>query len=103
MGFMFVLVNSIKTKKDFNILITFLVIAATLVALYGLYQYKVGGVDMEDKWVDAANNPDVKTRVFSVFGNPNILAEYLIMIIPISISLFWYSKKLHKKSYIFRH
>lgn len=97
MGFMFVLVNSIKTKKDFNILITFLVIAATLVALYGLYQYKVG-VDMEDKWVDAANNPDVKTRVFSVFGNPNILAEYLIMIIPISISLFWYSKKLHKKA-----
>lgn len=97
MGFMFVLVNSIKTKKDFNILITFLVIAATLVALYGLYQYKVG-VDMEDKWVDAANNPDVKTRVFSVFGNPNILAEYLIMIIPISISLFWYSKKLNKKA-----
>ena len=97
MGFMFVLVNSIKTKKDFNILITFLVIAATLVALYGLYQYKVG-VDMEDKWVDAVNNPDVKTRVFSVFGNPNILAEYLIMIIPISISLFWYSRKAHKKA-----
>ena len=97
MGFMFVIVNNINTKKDFNILITFLVIAATLVALYGLYQYKVG-VDMEDKWVDVAHNPDVKTRIYSVFGNPNILAEYLIMIIPISISLFWYSKKIHKKA-----
>lgn len=97
MGFMLVVINSIKTKEDFNILITFLVIAATLVALYGLYQYKVG-VDMEDKWVDVANNPDVKTRVYSVFGNPNILAEYLIMVIPISISLFWYSKKVHKKA-----
>ena len=97
MGFMFVVINNIKTKEDFNILITFLVIAATLVALYGLYQYKVG-VDMEDKWVDVANNPDVKARVYSVFGNPNILAEYLIMVIPISISLFWYSKKVHKKA-----
>ncbi|WP_236909123.1 O-antigen ligase family protein [Clostridium sp. Cult3] len=96
-GFVLVIVNNINTKEDFNIFVTFLVIAATLVALYGLYQYKVG-VEMEDKWVDAVNNPDVKTRVYSVFGNPNILAEYLIMIIPISASLFWYSKKIHKKA-----
>ncbi len=53
---------------------------------------------MEDKWVDSVNNPDIKTRVYSVFGNPNILAEYLIMIIPISAALFWYSKKIHKKA-----
>ena len=96
-GFVLVIVNNINTKEDFNIFVTFLVIAATLVALYGLYQYKFG-VEMEDKWVDAVNNPDVKTRVYSVFGNPNILAEYLIMIIPISASLFWYSKKIHKKA-----
>lgn len=96
-GFLFVIVNNIKTKKDFNILIVFLVISATLVALYGFYQYKVG-VEIEDKWVDAVNNPDVKTRIYSVFGNPNIFAEYLIMVIPISLSLFWFSKKIHKKA-----
>ncbi|QQY80034.1 O-antigen ligase [Keratinibaculum paraultunense] len=95
-GFVFVIVNNIKTKEDFNKFVTLLVIAATLVALYGLYQYKVG-VEMEDKWVDVSSNPDVKARVYSVFGNPNVLAEYLIMIIPISLSLFWYSKKIHKK------
>lgn len=96
-GFIFVIVNNINTKKDFNILIVFLVISATLVAIYGFYQYKVG-VEIEDKWVDAVNNPDVKTRIYSVFGNPNIFAEYLIMIIPISLSLFWFSKKVHKKA-----
>ncbi|HSH35941.1 O-antigen ligase family protein [Schnuerera sp.] len=96
-GFVFVIVNSIKTKKDFNILVVFLVISATLVAIYGFYQFKVG-VELEDKWVDAVNNPDVKTRIYSVFGNPNIFAEYLIMIIPISLSLFWFSKKIHKKA-----
>ena len=95
-GFLFVIVNNINSKRDFNIFIVFLVFSATLVALYGFYQYKVG-VEMEAKWVDTVNNPDVKTRIYSVFGNPNILAEYLIMIIPISISLFWFSKKAHKK------
>src|SRR5690606_32506484 len=58
-GFVFVIVNNIKTKEDFNKFVTLLVIAATLVALYGLYQYKVG-VEMEDKWVDVSSNPDVK-------------------------------------------
>ncbi len=95
-GFLVVLVNNIKTKEDFNKLVTIIVIAGTLVALYGLYQY-VAGVAMEDKWLDKANNPDVTKRAYSVFGNPNILAEYLIMLIPISVSLFWYSKKLSKK------
>ncbi|WP_343231681.1 O-antigen ligase family protein [Tissierella simiarum] len=96
LGFLVVLINNIKTKEDFNKLVTIIVIAGTLVALYGLYQYVVG-VEMEDKWLDTANNPGITTRVYSVFGNPNILAEYLIMLIPISVSLFWYSKRLHKK------
>ncbi len=96
MGFVFIIVNNIKTKEDFNKLVTFLVIAATLVSLYGLYQYKIG-VAVEEGWIDAMRNPGVNFRVYSVFGNPNILAEYLIMIIPISLSLFWYSKKIHKK------
>ncbi|MCF6463856.1 O-antigen ligase family protein [Clostridium sp. Cult1] len=96
-GFLFVIVNNIDTKRDFNILIVILVISAVLVAAYGFYQYKVG-VEIEDKWVDTTNNPDVKTRIYSVFGNPNIFAEYLIMLIPISLSLFWFSKKIHKKA-----
>ncbi|NLW40858.1 MAG: polymerase [Tissierellia bacterium] len=96
-GFLFVMVNNIKTRQDFNIVLVLLVFSATLVSLYGFYQYRVG-VEMEARWLDAANNPDVTTRIYSVFGNPNILAEYLIMMIPISISLFWFSKKIHKKA-----
>ncbi len=95
-GFVFTVVNSIRTKQELNIVLTIFVFTASLVALYGLYQY-VAGVSIDDAWVDVANNPDLKTRVFSVFGNPNILAEYLIMCIPISLSLLWYSKKMIKK------
>ncbi|EOC99538.1 O-antigen ligase family protein [Caldisalinibacter kiritimatiensis] len=95
-SFIYVIVNSIKTENQLNAILTTTVFTATIVALYGLYQYKVG-VKVDDAWVDVANNPDLKTRVFSVFGNPNILAEYLIMITPISLSLFWVTKKIFKK------
>ncbi|NLX61469.1 MAG: polymerase, partial [Tissierellia bacterium] len=97
-GFIFVLINSIRSKKDFNILVVLLIISATLTAVYGLYQLATGNVVMEDKWVDEATNPDLQTRIYSVFGNPNIFAEYLIMLIPISLSSFWFSKRIHKKA-----
>ncbi|TJX15196.1 polymerase [Tissierella creatinini] len=96
LSFVFVMVNSIKSKNVFNALVTVLVFSATVVALYGLYQYVVG-VEIDDAWLDVENNPDVRVRVYSVFHNPNILAEYLIMIIPLSVSLFWYTKKISKK------
>ncbi len=99
-GFVFVLVNTINTKKDFNTLITFLVITATLVGILGLLQYR-DGVKIEGGWVDVINNPGVNIRIYSALGNPNILAEYLVMIIPISIALFWYSKRIHKKILFF--
>lgn len=96
LGLVFVLINSIDRLEEFNVIVTFIVFSATLVALFGLYQYVVG-VPIDAAWVDVENNPDIKARVYSVFGNPNVLAEYLIMTIPLSISLMWYSKKIHKK------
>ena len=96
LSFLFVMANSIKNKEDFNKIVVMLVFSATLVALYGLFQYIVG-VEMEAAWLDVENNPDIRTRIYSVFHNPNILAEYLIMTIPLSVSLFWHSKRIHKK------
>lgn len=96
LSFLIVMINSVNNKQDFNIIVTVLVFSATLVALYGLLQYVVG-VDVDKAWLDLENNPGIRTRVYSVFNNPNILAEYLVMIIPLSVSIFWYSKKLSKK------
>lgn len=96
LSFLFVAINTVKEKKDFNIIVTVLVFTATLVALYGLYQAVIG-VEIEKAWVDMEANPGMRTRVYSVFNNPNILAEYLEMIIPLSVSLLWFSKKLGKK------
>lgn len=95
-SFLFVITNTVKTKKDINIIITIMVFSAFLVSLYGMYQYVVG-VEVERAWLDVENNPGIRTRVYSVFNNPNILAEYLIMTIPLGVSLFWFSKQIHKK------
>jgi len=95
-GLVFLIVNSVNTKNELNVILTAFVFTATIVAFYGIYQYFVG-VELDPAWVDEAINPDLTTRVFSVFGNPNIFAEYLIMSIPTSIALFWSSKKLSKK------
>jgi len=95
-SFLFVMVNNINNKKDFNKVVTFLIASATIVALYGLYQFVVG-VEVDPAWVDVENSPNIRTRVYSVFYNPNILAEYLIMLIPISVGLFWYNKEIKKK------
>ncbi len=96
LSFVFVMSNSIKTKNAFNAIVTVMVFSASLVALYGIYQYFVG-VEIDKAWLDVENNPDIRVRVFSVFHNPNILAEYLIMVIPLSVGLLWYTKKISKK------
>ncbi|MBU6453838.1 MAG: O-antigen ligase family protein [Cyanobacteria bacterium REEB67] len=55
------------------------------VSLYGLYQYKIGVAPLatwEDPTVDSK-----ETRVFSTLGNPNLLAGYLIPMVPVAFSL----------------
>ena len=92
----FNMITSIDNKSEFNSIVAAFVYTASLVALYGLYQYKVG-VQLDAAWVDEANNPDLTTRVYSVFGNPNILAEYLIMAIPLAMGMVVTNKGIFKK------
>jgi hypothetical protein len=58
----------------------FMLTSAFIVTSYGIAQRL--GVDA-DKWVQ-----DVQNRVFSTLGQPNWLAAYLAIVLPISISLF---------------
>lgn len=89
-----------KDKVSFHKMLCILSIVTTLLALYGIYQYLVG-VEIKKEWVDAANNSDMRARVYSVFGNPNIFAEYLVMMIPLTVALFWSSKRDMNKIFYF--
>ncbi|NLN06272.1 MAG: hypothetical protein GX167_01455, partial [Firmicutes bacterium] len=84
----FVLINQLQTKKELHTYLIFALAGALLVALYGIYQY-IFGAPMQSGWVDATRNPLIGVRVYSFFGNPNVMAEYLILIIPFGIALFF--------------
>jgi O-antigen ligase len=95
-GIVFMLVNSKKSKKDIHLVSVFFTLTAAIVSLYGLYQF-FHGVPMGSGWLDVSQNPNIKTRVYSTFENPNLLAEYLIMVFPISMALFFTYNNVMKK------
>ena len=86
--FLFLSINLIDRKQKLYYLIIAIIIAATLVGLYGLYQYRTG-IELKESWIDKEQNPDIRMRVISTFDNPNILAEYLILTIPITFALLY--------------
>ena len=97
--YLFAVYNSIKTKEHLNHYITVLLAAVTIVAAIGILQ-GFTGVEIRSEWLDVQNNPDIAVRVFSVFGNPNTLAEFLVMFSPLAMGLFW-NTKVFKKKFIF--
>ncbi|KNF09175.1 lipid A core - O-antigen ligase [Gottschalkia purinilytica] len=92
----FLLINLIEDKKTFKRFIMLIILASLLVSLYGLYQYKVG-IALDESWVDKQLNPDLKTRVYSTLENPNVLAEYLLLTIPLGVSMLWGERNRFKK------
>lgn len=96
MLFFIVIINSVQTKKQMNVMLFFFILAGVLVSLYGFYQYmfpaKYSGV-----WHDKDMFQDINFRVYSTFGNPNVLGEYLLLVIPVSFAYFLNSKKMFDK------
>ncbi len=61
--------------------------SAATVCLIGLFQY-VAGVDVTaERWIDSDQFPELKTRIFSTLGNPNVLAAFLVMSTGLSLGL----------------
>ncbi|HCT64398.1 MAG TPA: hypothetical protein DIC60_03860 [Lachnospiraceae bacterium] len=93
--FSIVTINAIESKRQVKVLLLLMVCGGVLVALYGFYQYmfqdKFGGV-----WVDT-DMFEGMFRVYSTFANPNVLGEYLLLIIPLSVACFFITKHLIMK------
>ncbi len=85
--FAIVLQNAVTTKRQEDTLIYAIVFIGALVALYGLYQYVFGAGD-SGSWVDEDMFSSISTRVYSTLQNPNVLSEYLLLIIPFGGACF---------------
>ncbi|NLG89507.1 MAG: O-antigen polymerase [Clostridiaceae bacterium] len=97
MFWFFVVTQLLKTPEGAKRILNILVISGLLVSLYGIYQFIIA-VEIPAHWVDEMEG-NVRTRVFSIFTTPNMLAGYLSLIIPVTVGLFFGEKDRMRKLY----
>ena len=92
MFLMILVINEATEAESLHKLFSAVTVAATLLALIGIAQYVIG-VDIQAEWVDTSSNAEIRARAYSLFGNPNIFAEYLVMVMPLTVATFWTTKR----------
>ncbi len=85
-GYYFVIINSVKTQKQLFSIIKVFALAGLFVSLYGIAQY-VFGWNTSNAWIDEEMFENATMRAYSTMENPNVLGEYLLLIVPITAFL----------------
>ena len=80
MAFALVVENAVDSWERAEQLVFLMVLAGGVVALLGVGQYVLGATG-DAAWVDSDMFSSVTIRVYSTLQNPNVLAEYLILMI----------------------
>lgn len=88
MVFYFVVINTIKTKKQLMNLLTVFALSGLAVCVYGILQY-IFGWNVNQAWIDEEMFEDIKMRIYSTLENPNVLGEYILLVLPVTIALMW--------------
>lgn len=96
MMFYFVVINTVKTQKQLFDLLKLFVLSGLLVCAYGIFQYLFGW-NLETSWVDQDMFGDIKMRIYSTLENPNVLGEFILLVLPLSIAMILISKKPFSK------
>ncbi len=82
-GFYFVIINTVETKEQLYSVLKIFVIAGCLVSLYGVLQY-IFGWNTTNAWIDEEMFEEATMRAYSTMENPNVLGEYLLLLIPLA-------------------
>jgi O-antigen ligase/Tfp pilus assembly protein PilF len=86
----FIITNNISNERQISRILNILLIVGGLFGIYGILQYK--GIDFSF-WLRNIG----RQQVFGLFGNVNFFAEYLIIPLPIAVSLFFATQNKLKK------
>ena len=92
----FIVENAVTTKRQLDILVTAMVAVGVLVSLYGFYQYIFGAAG-SSAWTDDEMF-SISTRVYSTLQNPNVLSEYLLLVIPLCAACLFTAEKMWKRA-----
>ena len=79
----FLVTRLLRDERDLRLMYDAMVLIAAVFALHGIAQF-VLGVEIPSNWQDQAETA-VRTRVFSIFANPNIMAAYMLLFAPMAI------------------
>lgn len=88
-------VGLLNTKEKLVHAALLLCVSMLLVSLYGVYQNVTGNISAE--WIDTEMFDNIGGRVVSTFENPNMLGEYLILLLPIVAAIFFGDRHLSTK------
>ncbi|MBQ8276101.1 MAG: O-antigen ligase family protein [Clostridia bacterium] len=86
----FLVVNLMRTRAWLRRCCGTLLVSGFGAALYGIYQNYFGVANTT--WLDETMFEDIRGRVVSMFENPNMLANYLIMLFPLAFAAFLCAK-----------
>jgi len=92
-----IIVSSMKNVDNLNTVIEFAVVAVFLTSLYGIWQWKVVGIEVNPSLTDVTLNQGMTGRVYSTMGNPNVYGELLVLIMPFFGTVIFNAKNLMKK------
>ncbi|MBE6927523.1 MAG: hypothetical protein E7467_03390 [Ruminococcaceae bacterium] len=87
----------IRDDADFMLMYKLMIAIAFLFALHGIYQFVVG-VEIPAQWTDKAEDA-VRTRVFSIFSNPNIMGAYMLLFAPMAIGMAYATEDIATKAF----
>jgi len=92
-----IIVSSMKNVDNLNTVIEFAVFAVFLTSLYGIWQWKVVGIQVNPSLTDVTLNQGMTGRVYSTMGNPNVYGELLVLIMPFFGAIIFNTKSIINK------
>jgi O-antigen ligase len=92
----FIIKNAIRTENLIFSCARSLAASAMLVAFIGIFEYLFG--DVSRTWQDSEMFSSIRGRAVSTFGNPNVLGEYLVLVIPFLFAMFLCVKKFNSRT-----
>ncbi len=95
-GAYFLIINLIQRPVQLRHLLVTFGVSGLLVCLYGICQYLFGW-DTAQAWMDEEMFSDIKMRIYSTLENPNVLGEYILLVLPVTIGLFWTGRGVLQK------
>ena len=92
----YILIHTLDRKEKLFNLFKLNVLSGVFQSIYALLQFRFG-ISMGGTWIDVEQFGEITTRAMGTLGNPNVLAEYLVLVIMMGCILLFTEKSITNK------